>query len=215
MRLEYPGGKQVSFIAPRVLRGTARIRYREAVHEQLDVQDAPAALSNISLHHHGYVDPDALVRKEERNLAIAESMPASPHSFHCIVRAAFSLRQRDKTVAVARRLIESPGPPALKREACALAAAASLNLRNSTAMAEFVAHGLAIAPDSVDMHLARAVAALGQYVHSVRKKGGGPDGLFRPPVFVHDQDIAKQALELLMRGSRPDHGATAPPADPS
>ena len=163
MFLAYPGEKELGFLAPRLTRTSAGIRYRHPIHEQLDITDAAAGLSNLTLDHVGYRDPEALVRKERRNLAIAESMGPTPHGLHSVMRAAFSLGMWSKTIEAAAMLMSSDTSPALKVEACALGAAASLNVKNAAAMTRFIQAGEQLAPTDPDIRLASAVAAVARY----------------------------------------------------
>lgn len=218
LRLHYPGDKKLAMVAPRMARRDAGIRYVFPVHEQLDVEDAPAALSNIVLDHHGYNDPEALIRKEQRNLRLAESMgEGGPHKPHCITRAAFSTEDWAKTVVNAREVLASDASAVLKTEACSLGAAAAFNAKDSDAMAEFVSAGIDVAPDSPDSRLVALLAAMARYLHTLRDGDSTSGGLMvRPTVFHHDAELVKQAYAVLgARTRRTDTSETdGPPTGP-
>ena len=94
----YPGGRLETLLQPRLLRRDSGLRYREPIGEFLDVGERQAALSNLTLHHHGSADVEVLRRKEERNLQIAESMARTPHALHCVAKAASALGMWAKAV---------------------------------------------------------------------------------------------------------------------
>ena len=197
MLLHYPGEMTASFFAPRLLRQAAGIRYIHAVHEQLDIADAPALLSNIVIEHHGYRERAALERKERRNLDIAEKMEPSAHRDHCIARAAFSLQNWAKTVTAARRIVDSDAPPVLKQEACALGGAAALSLQQGSALAEFVSGGLAVAPHSTDLLLLQSISALIRYSNALGHAERGVCGQLRPALLNHDREKVSRILRDL------------------
>jgi len=202
MAVGYPGGRDATFVVPRIVRRSAGIRYRFAVHEQLSVSDAPALMSNVTLYHHGYVPEGALAVKEARNLAIAESMTVpSSHREHCIARSAFSLQRWPDVVAAATALMAQAAPPALEEEVCCLAAAACFNLRDAPGMERFVARALELGPGSSDARLVSLVAAAGQYLHALDHDAPGPSKIgLRPQVFWHDRRAAADLLAGLIAG---------------
>jgi hypothetical protein len=198
--LRYPDERTLSIVSPRLLRRGAGIRYVFPVHEQLEVQDAPAVLSNVKLLHHGYADVTSLERKERRNLHLAEvaNDDGSPHILHCIVRSSFSLNDWLKTATTAKRLVYGDAPLRLKQEACALGAAASFNLRDSRGMADLVSAGIALEPDNPDIRLMAVVAAINQYLRTLENGDSTRDQLMlRPLVFHHSAATAREMLEVL------------------
>lgn len=202
MSVVYANGQEVEYLAPRMVRASAGIRFKFRVHEQLNV-DCGALLSNVTLHHHGYAAADALERKEERNLRLAQLMGLeSAHGLHSVARAAFSLQRWGLVVEAAQAIAKIEAPPLLISESCVLAAAAAFNLKDAPAMERFVEKSLELAPGSSDTRLVALVAAAAQYVHSI--EAPGPDqrsvGL-RPQVFWHNKRAALQLLRSLVHGT--------------
>jgi hypothetical protein len=254
LKLRYPGGRTVSLLAPRLLRRSAGIRYIHPVHEQLDVEDASALVSNLRLLHHGYADPAKIREKEHRNLRLAEAgADGSPHLLHCVVRSAFSLKEWDKAADAALRSLGRPRkqiapprwssepsssssilddalasppvllldlspesctiwdnlfpgtplsidmPPLLAEEVSALGAAAALRAGNDEAMDRLIGSGAAISPESPDVRLMAALAAVGKYLHTLRDGDSTSGQVYvRPPIFHHDAAVARRALEALL-----------------
>ena len=188
----------VEFVSPRLVKRSSRIRFHHRIHEQLNVQNQDAILSNLVLDHLGYAEPGALARKETRNLRIARLMPSSPHKHHCIARSAFSLGDWESVIAAARQLVESPGPTAARRDGAALGAAASINAKREADLSSFVAAGLAIDGAHPDTQLAAVVAHLGPYLRMLDDPRATQQQLLRPPVFSHRRAAAAAALELLL-----------------
>ena len=165
MALPFPDGRVEQALLPRWIRRQSGIRFRFPVHEQVDVCDETAADSQVRLRHVGYMDQQSVLRKEARNLAIAEAMEPGPHAWHCIARAAFSLGQWDRVVTAGRAVGERAGQPGpAVRETAVLAAAAAFNQRDLTSMAEFVLTSSANEPDHPDVRYAEAVLATARYV---------------------------------------------------
>ena len=198
--LKYAGGREVSVLMPRLLRRSANLRFVYAVHEQIGVVDEPAALSNITLLHHGYETDKALRSKEERNLRIAEKMPKSAHASHCVLRSAFYLGQWTKAQTAADELLGmSPGPQ-LAEDACALGAAASINLKDPTSAGQFLGYGLRLNPESADVLLMSLVDTMARYLHAL-KEGDSTDttGTYlRPMMFHHDRRKVQSMLGHLL-----------------
>jgi hypothetical protein len=226
-RLRYPGKgptgepDEALILAPRLLKMSANPRYLHAVHEQLDVSDAPAALSNLTLLHHGYADPSALRRKEARNLRLAERMERNPHALHCIARAALSLGEWGKTVEASDALLAHPeSSPALRREAAVLAALAALGAKDTARFGHFLAHAQRVDATHVDvLHLA-LLAAASRYATAVRRGAQRePELALRPPLLFHDTASVLAMIASLTRRSGAAPGAaprsSTGPSNPS
>ena len=198
--LRYPLGRRLSVYVPRILRRSSGFRWVFPIHEQLDADDAPAAPTNVTLMHHGYAEPGALEAKERRNLAIAEAMePRGVHALHCIVRSAFYLRQWEKTVATAYQLLSVCRNPTLVEEACALGAAAAVNVRDTAAVTYLTAYGLALSPQNPDLLMMQSVATLGRYLHGLRDGDSTAGGsTMRPPLFWHDAANVRSAIQSVL-----------------
>ena len=97
----------------------------------------------------------------------------------------------------------------LQAEACALGAAASLNLRQSAEMTTILERGVELVPDSPDVHLVSAITAIGKYLHVVRQRSNDLDHLVRPPLFVHDASHILDTLRAL--AARTDSLGLTPP----
>jgi hypothetical protein len=207
VRLRYPNHRTVSLLEPRLFRRSRGIRYIHPVHEQLDVKDATAVLSNVTLLHHGYIEVEALMAKERRNLALAESMGnASLHGLHCIVRSSFSLGDWPRTLATARHFLGKDATLVLKEEVCALGGAAAFNLRDTSSLSEMITAGLALAPESPDFRFLALLAAASRYLDAIEDEDSTQPKLFlRPPVFHHDHDAIRQVFHkvLEMTGQGP------------
>lgn len=203
LQLDYPDGRSIRTTAPRLFRNQTRLRFIHRVHEQLNVKDEPAALSNVKLRHHGYRDVALVKQKEMRNLALAQAMPPSAHAHHCVARAAFTLGEWDLVVRTADKLECASAPELLRLECAALAAAASLNLGRATDLQRFLEVVQELAPDSPDSQLLAALAALHRYVDTLRSSDSTAEGAIalRPSVFPHSHSAALRALQALHAGA--------------
>lgn len=201
MELMYPEGRVTRTVAPRLFRRSRQFRFVHAVHEQLDVADEPAALSNISIRHHGYRDITLVREKERRNLALAELMPRTSHAMHCVARAAFTLGDWERVIRCADELNSAAGPAVLRVECNALAAAASLNLNRLRELERFAALVAELAPDSPDGRFLAVLVGLHRYLEVL----GTGDSLtasvaLRPPIFPHTRELALRTLHVLHAG---------------
>lgn len=215
--LEYPDGQRTTLLAPRLLRPASGIRYVHAVHEQLNVEDAPALLSNVVLEHAGYKHPATLRAKEERNLRIAEKMPVSPHALHCVARAAFSLERWGRAIEAAEQLLAlREGSPLLAREVAILAALSALSAKDGQRFGHFLDAARRIDPGHVDVQFLGLLAAGARYTHAARH-GHDAHATARPSLLFHDPAPVEEMLRRLTRRAarsaphpEPD---TRPPAD--
>lgn len=204
-RLRYAGGREMTLLAPRLIRRASGFRYTHAVHEQLDTPPGtPAGVSNLTFLHHGYLTREMLERKERRNLAIAETMPPSAHAMHCVLRSAFFLGDWRRTVATAMELAAlSDANVTLREDACALGAAASVSVKDPSALTHFLSVGQALSPDNPDLRLMGVIAALFRYVHTL-KDGDSTEGgqhYVRPWLYWHDKSFAQAVLGTLLGGT--------------
>jgi glycosyltransferase involved in cell wall biosynthesis len=166
-RLLYPDGKKINMLAPRIFRSDLNIRYTYPIHEQLDVDETSATLSNVTLLHRGYEDEETLEAKERRNLEIAMTMEDSPHASHCRARAALSLRDWQKVVEAAHGLTGDKVPTAVCVEGCVLGAAASFNLSNRDDFNLFLEAARKRVPDSPDVRFMELILAGQKYLESL------------------------------------------------
>ena len=200
LALLYPDGKNITLLAPRLMRADAGIRYVYPVHEQLDVAEVDAAMSNITLLHHGYVDHEQLVAKERRNLDIAMGMPDGAHAYHCRARAALSLGDWEALARSADALVAcGDTSPALIIEGCVLGGTAAFNLCRENQFDAFLARGREIAADSPDIRFLEFLGAGRTYLSSL---GNGdsvsPGDFIRPWMFWHDRDRVQMVLDTLL-----------------
>ncbi len=197
--LQYPDGKQLEMLVPRLMQKDAGIRYMHAVHEQLDVEDCPARLSSVRIRHHGYLSGPELARKEKRNLALAEAMPPGPHAWHCRARAAMTLKDWPRVVEPCRELARSDTSPVLRLEACVLGGVAACRVRDDNQLAEFARIASDLGVDSPDRHLLDVLVAMRRYAGSLAEGDSMTPGPFlRPWTFWHDRTQAELMMEVLL-----------------
>ena len=201
--LRYPT-YSVTLLMPRLFRRKAGIRFIHDVHEQLDVEDETAVLSNVWLYHHGYLEPGALEKKERRNLRIALRMPPSGHRDHCVARSAFAVGEWREAIDACRSLLESTTSPPLREDACSIGAAASFNARDATALAAFLDMGREMAPESADIQLIAVLDAMARYLHLLRNGDSTTQGLeyVRPWMFWHEKTRARRAFAEMSNATR-------------
>ena len=198
--LVYPDGKNITLLVPRLMRADAGIRYVYPIHEQLDIAEVDAAMSNITLLHHGYVDQEQLVAKERRNLDIALRMPDGAHAYHCRARAALSLGDWDTLIKSADLLVGGADTSlALIIEGCVLGGTAAFNLCREQQFDAFLARGREIAADSPDIRFLEFLGAGRTYLSSL---GNGdsvsPGDFIRPWMFWHDRGQVEMMLDTLL-----------------
>lgn len=198
--LLYPGGREIVVLAPRIVRRDSGIRYVFPVHEQLNVEDEEAMLSNIHIRHLGYASEHGLRKKEERNLRIAKKMdPAEPHALHCRARAAMALADWDEMFEASRALVEKNASPILTIEGCVLGGAAAYNLRRLDDLEYFAEIGRKIAPESPDIRYVELLASARKYIEALRRGDSATPGDFvRPWMFWHDLASMETLLEVLV-----------------
>jgi len=202
--LRYAGGAEASLLLPRLFLRQAGFRYVFAVHEQLNAPGALAALSNVTVVHHGYLSAGALRAKEARNLGIALSMPDSPHAFHCRARAAASLERWSVVIEAAERLSECAEAPVMASEACVLGGIAALRMGDVAQAKRFSSLVAAKAPDSPDMKLLQLLIAGQDYLDATAEAEGGADFVaLRSPMVVHKRSPVLQMMDSLL--SRTGH----------
>ena len=197
--LLYPDDKEVVLLAPRIFRRSAGFRYVHPIHEQLDVGEVTAMLSNVQLLHHGYTSEESLAAKESRNLEIARKMEDGPHAFHCRARAGLSLADWDTVLESSAALVECDTSPALTIEACVLGGSAAYNLSRQGDFERFVDKGRAVAPDSPDIRFLELLAAGHKYLATL--DGGdstAPGEFIRPWTFWHNRAHVQMLLETLL-----------------
>lgn len=198
--LRYPEGREVTMLAPRVFRADAGIRYKYPIHEQLDVDNLQAVLSNVTLVHHGYETPGNLEVKERRNLALAEAMPDGIHAYHCRARAAMTLKEWEKLLCNARALVEAEPTATLVVEGCALGGAAAYRLGRQADFEYFLARGQEAVPYAPDVLFLETIKSLKKYSAALEANGDSPSsGTFlRPWTFWHDRGQVDLMLEVLL-----------------
>ena len=168
------------------------------IHEQLDVEDCPAMVSNVKIVHHGYATPEAQLRKETRNLEIARRMPDSPHALHCRARSCLSLKRWEELQEAADALYRATDSNLLRLEACVFGAAAAYNLENEEPLKELVRRGHEIAPGTPDILFVKLIAAASRYLKSVETGDSLVEGDFlRPWIFWHDREQIRLLVEVL------------------
>jgi hypothetical protein len=198
--LAYPEGRQVTMLAPRFLRKDSGYRYVHPVHEQLNVTDSRAMLTDVHLLHHGYSVPEALGRKERRNLAIAMAMEPNAHALHCRARSCLSLSDWEGVRRACAELAEriDAGLP-LRLEACVMGAVAGYNLADAGSMERFAKGAQAIAPDAPDVRFVELVSAAWRYLESLKDGDATTPGAFiRPWMFWHDARQVQMLVETLL-----------------
>ena len=199
--LVYPGGKRITVLAPRILRASAGIRYVHPIHEQLDVQDCEALLSNVTLLHHGYTSPEGLKAKEERNFALAKSMGSdNVHALHCQARSALSLERWDDVVKATALLVDLKASPILHVEACVLGGVAAFHLKDGERLGFFVGRGKAIEPECSDLLLLELMQTATRYRDVLEKSGDSQTaGTFiRPWLLWHDKEQIAALLDGIL-----------------
>jgi len=203
MRLLYPQGREMTMLAPRIIRKDSGIRYVHAVHEQLDVGECDALLSNVTLVHHGYTSPEELIRKERRNLEIAKAMGDSAHALHSRARAALSLQEWGEVLSACEKLCSAEVPPVVALEGCVLGASAGLAAGRVEAVDRFLARGKEIASYSVDILYLDFIRAGKRYLAEVAEGGSAEAGTFiRPWIFWHDPRQVELLLDIAMGRKR-------------
>lgn len=204
VHMTYPGGRVLSMAAPRLFRRAAGLRYMYTVHEQLDLVNAPAAMSNLTLFHSGYEVSERLIQKETRNLRLAERMEPHHHALHCVVRAAFALGEWSKAMEAATALADDcEASPRMRLEACAMGVAASFNVRDTERLSHLLATGIAIAPNDPDILLMNLLASIAKYLHSLKDGDSTQDRIYlRPWLFHHQKAVVRDIYAQLL-------GATA------
>ena len=203
-KLTFPNGHTMTMLAPRLLRASRNMRYVYPIHEHLDVIDEPAALSNITICHHGYATEESVTRKEERNLAIAQSMGEHPHGLHSVARSAMALAMWDLAVSAARKLVEMkkghepPVQDVTRVETCAIGAACAISAEDLDTASWFVEKGREVDPTAPDILLVAVQAAGIRYLAEAERHNlTSPGAFIRPTVFVHNLARARQGLSLL------------------
>ena len=199
--MDYPDGKRVAMLAPRLMQADANVRYVHAIHEQLNISDMMAGLSNIRLLHHGYCSPAALTAKERRNLAVAEAMPDGPHAWHCRARSALTLGEWDKVVASCRDLVRSvDASVVLRLEGCVLGGMAACLAERDEDLAYMVEAGRSLGEDTPDLRYLELVHAARRYKACLAEQGDSTDSptFLRPWSFWHDSRLASAVLEVIL-----------------
>jgi len=199
--LVYPGGKRIKVLAPRILKAAAGVRYVYPVHEQLDVKDCDALLSNVTLMHHGYVSADGLRAKEERNLALAKGMGRdNVHALHCQARSALSLEMWQDVVDAAALLIERQAAPMMRVEACVLGALGAYQLKDHTRLGHFVSKAKELEPDCSDILLIELMDLATKYRDALDRSGDSTTaGTFiRPWMLWHDKEQITALLDGIL-----------------
>jgi len=179
------------------------LRFCNPIHEQLNVNSTQAAMSNVRVLHHGYVDPETLKKKEARNLAIALQMPDSPHAFHCRARAAFSSENWEAVVAAAEQLSLLRSAPQTAVEGCTLGGVAALRMGCEEAARRFLERAEQLQPAAPDVCLLRLLLAAFAYDESLKYGDMTSDcTILRAPMFWHDRRFS-QALVGQLLGTSP------------
>ncbi len=197
----YPDGKRVSMLAPRLMQAKANVRYVHPIHEQLDISDMAAGLSNVRLLHHGYRSPGALVAKERRNLALAEGMEEGPHAWHCRARSALTLGEWDKVVEACRPLaVHADAPVVLRVEACVLGGMAACLAEREADLTFMVETGRTLGEDTPDLRYLELINAAKRYQTGLAEQGDSTDSptFLRPWSFWHDSRLATAVLEVVL-----------------
>jgi len=199
-RLIYPNKSTLSFLSPRFLRRSARIRYQYPVHEQLvGREDCDAVLSNVVLEHRGYVDEGQLRKKEQRNLELALPFRDQPHGAHCVARAALSLKLWHQVIDACSALLSMECAPIMKIEGCAMAAAAALQVRDFESVSRFASEGSRLCSTVLDAAFLNMLASTAVYLEALDADGAeAPCDLLRPWIFPHNSRAVRRALEILV-----------------
>ena len=195
--LIYPDAHRFDLVVPRVIRADAELRFQYPIHEQLDVQDCPAALSNIQLLHHGYVSAEGLQAKEQRNLAIAEAMDDNPHALHCRARSLMSTGDWSGVMDASRRLLDCHVGAAQRLDACALGGSAAFSLRDDDGLAMFLEAGKDLDPDCPDLRFLEMLDAARRYGRSLGDGADQGGSFLRPRVFRHNANGVERLIRAL------------------
>jgi hypothetical protein len=209
--LSYPDGKRLEMLVPRLMQKDVGIRYVHAVHEQLDIGECSAGLSNIRIEHHGYAVAAELGRKERRNLSIAEAMADGPHAWHCRARAAMSLRDWPKVIGASRKLTLDGTSPVLRLEGCILGGVAACYASDDGQLAEFVRMAADTGLESPDRYLLELLLAARRYQAILAEGDSRSPGTFlRPWSYWHDRGQADLIVEVLLGRRRLAPGVAGP-----
>ena len=197
--LRYPDGREITLVVPRVVRRDTGLRYIHAIHEQLNVDDCTALLSNIYILHHGYTDPEELRSKEDRNLRIALNMPDSPHAFHCRARAAMTLERWEILQQSCLQLMHCNAPPTVKFEAAIMGGVSAFNSQRLDEFQRFLREARSIDQNNPDVRYLELLQSCHAYVESLSELGdsASPGEFIRPWTFWHERGYAIKLLETI------------------
>jgi len=200
LMLSYHFGQSTTLLIPRMIRKSSGIRFVHPVHEQLNVQDSLAILSNVNIQHHGYLDPKELESKERRNLRISyKAENNNPHITHCRCRSHFSLSEWKDALDNALKLLEMNPSPILKFEGSIIGAASAFNLGDETNFLMFANNARVIAPDNPDLKFLEFLQAGKRYIDSLKDGDSFDKGEFlRPWFFCHNKNSLQQILNVLL-----------------
>ena len=197
--LLYPEGRNFTMLTPRMVLRESGIRYVYPIHEQLNVNDGQAVLSNVQILHHGYTSRTGLVEKEKRNLEIAKRMGDDPHALHCRARASLSLGDWQGVFDAAEPLVNEGVPLALFVEGCVMGGAAAYNLNDDEAFDRFVVEGSEAAPDTPDIAFLELLGAGRKYARLLHDGDSTTPGEYiRPWVFWHNRGQVQLCMDVLL-----------------
>jgi len=198
--LRYPEGQAVAVVTPRLVRRDSGYRFIHPVHEQLNLVNCTAWLSNVRMLHHGYANPDALLAKEARNLALAKTMPDdSIHGLHCRVRSAMSIGDTCEVLSAARKLITLvDAPPMIILEASVLAGVTACKNGAWEDLQIFLDKARSLAATSPDVKYLEFLISATRYEECFDDVASAGSNLFiRPWLFSHSRERAKAVVDAL------------------
>lgn len=201
--------KLVSFHGPqhqssshvlRWIRRSTGLRYVYPVHEQLDVLEEEAGLSDVVIHHDGYDSPEVVQTKLDRNIRLAMTMPEG-HG-HRSMQLMRSYAGKDNWDAVAVYAEEVYSNDDLRDEArfdgclfSALAARQSTNPQPER-VDFFLDKADEFVPGHPDIHYLRMIEHGSRYLTSLEEsRPGGNQDWFLAGRFWPQERVVRQFLK--------------------